>query len=127
MSRLYTDQVAVEAVGTADGLYPRTFLWRRSRYRVRSVLARWIEGAPWWRSLAYQQGVLQQGASGVRGENRRNAAERWVWRVEALSPVAQSGVYDLCCLFPDQVRDGVTGEPNAARVSRSWYLIRALD
>ena len=57
---------------------PRAFLWRGRHYAVRSVVATWLDQAPWWRTAA--------------------APVRRCWRVEATAGMA-SGVclVDLSC------------------------------
>ena len=72
----------VEVVPDATGA-PQGFRWRGQRYRVRAVLAHWVEALPWWRDLT------------------RSGGQRWCWRVEAVCPLGQIGVYDLsACELP---------------------------
>ena len=57
---------------------PRAFLWRGRHYAVRSVVATWLDHAPWWR------GATQP--------------VRRCWRVEASAGMASgSSVVDLAC------------------------------
>lgn len=57
---------------------PRAFLWRGRHYAVRSVVATWLDHAPWWR------GTTQP--------------VRRCWRVEASAGmVSGSSVVDLAC------------------------------
>lgn len=57
---------------------PRAFLWRDRHYAVRSVVATWLDPAPWWRGAA--QPV------------------RRCWRVEASAGMASgSSIVDLAC------------------------------
>lgn len=57
---------------------PSAFLWRGRHYAVRSVVATWLDHAPWWRGAA--QPV------------------RRCWRVEASAGLASgSSVVDLTC------------------------------
>lgn len=57
---------------------PKAFLWRGRHYSVRTVVATWLDQAPWWRSAS--------------------APVRRCWRVEAIAGMA-SGVslVDLSC------------------------------
>ena len=116
MSRRYADQIAVSAKGTADGIYPTEFSWRGERYRVKSVLARWIETSPWWRDSSHQQHSGQQSDEPLIGE-------RLVWRVEAGRSSARRGVYDLCHVSGGQLRKE---EPEPDQGQR-WFLVRAFD
>lgn len=61
----------------ADGLVG--FRWGRRRYRVRSVLAHWVEATAWW----------QGSSTGSQSQSRE------VWRVEAVTHAGMAGVYDL--------------------------------
>lgn len=116
MSRRYADQVAVRAESTADGIYPIEFNWRGERYRVKSVLARWIEASPWWRDPSYQQSSGQQQDEGLKGE-------RLVWRIEAGRSAAHRGVYDLCHMSVGQShKEEVEPDPG-----QRWFLVRAFD
>jgi hypothetical protein len=64
--------------GTAPEGPPSAFLWRGRHYAVRSVVATWLDHAPWWR-----------GAS---------LPVRRCWRVEASAGMASgSSVVDLAC------------------------------
>ena len=65
-------QVASDATGAPQG-----FRWRRRRYRVRAVLAHWVEARIWW------------------GEATGSSGQQQCWRVEATSPAGEVGVYDL--------------------------------
>lgn len=73
--RQYDDPVEVRRGEAED---PDQFLWRGRLWKVRAVVAHWVETGPWW-----------QGGSdgGSAGEHSRTAtdlvAERELWRVEA--------------------------------------------
>lgn len=121
MSRRYADQIVVSAEGTADGIYPTEFSWRGERYRVRSVLARWIETSPWWRDSSYRQSSGQQSDERLVGE--RLIGERLVWRVEAGRSSARRGVYDLCHVSGGRLRKE-DSEPDRGQ---RWFLVRAFD
>lgn len=92
--RNYTDQVEVRVgrpeEGAVPGLEPTQFLWRGRLWKVRSVLARWVETPPWWptaaREAAAVEGPPDQVATVVR--------DRECWRVEAGTGVG-TGVFDL--------------------------------
>ena len=107
--RRYDDPVEVRrgmipgSLGPVEG--PEQFLWRGRLWKVRDVVAHWVETGPWW------QGDPDQDL----------LAEREVWRVEAGRGLAAvdggdcggggGGVFDL-------VFDGGRG---------SWQLARAVD
>ena len=68
--RQYDDPVEVRR-GEAEG--PDQFLWRGRLWKVRTVVAHWVETGPWW-----------QGAhDDVRHAAADLLAERELWRVEA--------------------------------------------
>ena len=73
MSRRYQ----AEVIGV-EGRPPAGFRWRRRRYRVREVLAHWVEATAWW-----------------QGSNAGSSRTQEVWRVEAVSRTGDVGVYDL--------------------------------
>jgi Family of unknown function (DUF6504) len=82
--RQYDDPVEVRR-GQTEG--PDQFLWRGRLWKVRAVLAHWVETGPWW-----------QGPSTERGADL--VAERELWRVEAgrgrdLEGLDVAGVFDL--------------------------------
>ncbi len=85
MSRQYSDQITVRCAAAApmdpDGQPPEQFVWRRRRYRVVSILQRWVEVGSWWR------------AAGSAADE-----EYELWRVEAAAERRQhqAGQYDLC-------------------------------
>jgi len=83
--RRYDDPVEVRR-GQTEG--PDQFLWRGRLWKVRAVLAHWVETGPWW----------QQAAETERGADL--VAERELWRVEAgrgrdLEGLDVAGVFDL--------------------------------
>jgi hypothetical protein len=102
---------------------PEQFLWRGRLWKVRDVLAHWVETGPWWQSSGVHA-VLGADAgdagnySGSRDGGRNGVAvrsdllaEREVWRVEAGRGMAGTGIFDL-------VFDWSTG---------SWALTRCVD
>ena len=87
---------------------PQQFLWRGRLWKVRAVLAHWVETGPWWQST----GARAATGSEEAGDETREAApripigdlltERELWRVEAgrgrLTPDGDpdgGGVFDL--------------------------------
>ncbi len=130
--RRYDDPVDVRKgmVGGPDGAAveaPEQFLWRGRLWKVRDVVAHWVETGPWWQSSGVHAvlgvddgGPLDADCPGSRG-GRAGAdpgAEREVWRVEAARGRTAStgseigrGVFDL-------VFDWTEG---------SWQLVRCLD
>lgn len=89
--RRYDDPVEVRR-GMVTGIEgPEQFLWRGRLWKVRTVLAHWVETGPWWQSAGVRavvgsedlapQGVGGDGVSaGVAGDL---LGERELWRVEA--------------------------------------------
>lgn len=80
--RRYDDPVEVRR-GAGEG--PDQFLWRGRLWKVRSVLAHWVETRAWWED---------------KDPARDPVAERELWRVEAgrgrdLTGLDVSGVFDL--------------------------------
>ncbi len=81
--RLYDDPVEVRR-GETEG--PDQFLWRGRLWKVRAVLAHWVETAPWWQSTS-------EAAEPTVGADL--LVERELWRVEAGRGISTSGVFDL--------------------------------
>ncbi len=81
--RLYDDPVEVRR-GESEG--PDQFLWRGRLWKVREVLAHWVETAPWWQSSAPSGADL--------------LVERELWRVEA-GRMAAHGVFELSFNWSD--------------------------
>jgi hypothetical protein len=83
--RKYDDPVEVRRGDAED---PAQFLWRGRLWKVRAVLAHWVETGPWWQ------------ATGTDGAAVDLVAERELWRVEAgrgrdVSGLDVAGVFDL--------------------------------
>lgn len=107
--RNYSEEVEVR-VSTPEesavrGPEPTQFLWRGRLWKVRAVLARWVETPPWWPSVAASSAGQDaaplsesQEAAEVVSEGRGQIAalvqDRECWRVEA-GDRASSGVFDL--------------------------------
>jgi len=128
--RRYDDPVEVRR-GTCAGVEgPEQFLWRGRLWKVRAVLAHWVETGPWWQS-AYARAVIGSESEGV-GDAAEHAGEhaaenegprpigdllteRELWRVEAARGAAYvdsgpgvdsgepdgGGVFDLCFDWAD--------------------------
>jgi hypothetical protein len=105
--RRYDDPVEVRK-GLVTGVEgPEQFLWHGRLWKVRSVLAHWVETAPWWQSAGVQAVVGSDdpaphrpaaGPGGGRGADL--LVERELWRVEAgrgagVAGRDGGGVFDL--------------------------------
>jgi hypothetical protein len=110
---LGTAPLAGEAQGATEG--PQQFLWRGRLWKVRAVLAHWVETGPWWQStgaravIGSEDGASETEVSGERGRTPIGdlLTERELWRVEAGRPrppaitpdgdveAGISGVFDL--------------------------------
>jgi len=103
--RRYDDPVEVRAADSVDPTSdPAHFLWRGRFWKVRRVLARWVETPPWWQGEQVQAltGTDQPGTpAGRAGDGVGHLdgdlllAERDCWRVEAGRPGTPPGVFDL--------------------------------
>ena len=96
--RLYDDPVEVRR-GETEG--PDQFLWRGRLWKVRAVLAHWVETAPWWQSAseAMSEGTHEDRAPTAVGADL--LVERELWRVEAGRGVSGTGVFDLSFNWSD--------------------------
>ena len=116
--RRYDDPVEVRK-GLCEGVEgPEQFLWRGRLWKVRAVLAHWVETGPWWQS-AHARAVIgseseEAGPAGPDDGHPRPIGdllnERELWRVEAARGAAYvqspgagpddgpdgGGVFDLC-------------------------------
>lgn len=72
--RQYDDPVEVRRGDAED---PDQFLWRGRLWKVRAVVAHWVETGPWWQASSGGGGGREGG--GVTDL----VAERELWRVEA--------------------------------------------
>jgi hypothetical protein len=102
--------------GAAEG--PQQFLWRGRLWKVRAVLAYWVETAPWWQSSGVravigseEAGAEESGVGSATGDRTAPRpvlgellTERELWRVEAgrgrpgaerPAEGAGTGVFDL--------------------------------
>ena len=87
--RQYDDPVEVRRGEAED---PDQFLWRGRLWKVRAIVAHWVETGPWWQGGT---GSSEQGTA-----TTDLVAERELWRVEAgrgLQPADAEGygVFDL--------------------------------
>jgi hypothetical protein len=106
--RLYDDPVEVRR-GETEG--PDQFLWHGRLWKVRAVLAHWVETAPWWQSTSARAVI----GSDDSGDTLTTSApttgtdllvERELWRVEAgrgsgATGSERSGVFDLSFSWDD--------------------------
>ena len=121
--RRYDDPVEVRK-GVCEGVEgPEQFLWRGRLWKVRAVLAHWVETGPWWQS-AHARAVIgsETETDEVGGDAERQPrpigdllTERELWRVEAARGAAYAespgdspggepdggGVFDLCFDWAD--------------------------
>jgi Family of unknown function (DUF6504) len=111
--RRYDDPVEVRK-GWIDGQQggvegPDQFLWRGRLWKVREVVAHWVETGPWWTASGAQAVI---GANDVASTPTGVLApdlldEREFWRVEAGQPHTHSsdfaggGVFDLAFDWSD--------------------------
>ena len=102
---------------------PEQFLWHGKLWKVRDVVAHWVETGPWWQSAGARAalGTSVEGL-GAGGENAAGSdpvtlatsnvdllGERELWRVEAGSAMtsdlvgapANRGVFDLAFSWAD--------------------------
>jgi len=103
--RLYDDPVEVRR-GLVTGIEgPEQFLWRGRLWKVRAVLAHWVETGPWWQSSgvravigsddAAHAGPAATPPSTPSTPSPDLLGERELWRVEAGRGGDTDGVFDL--------------------------------
>jgi hypothetical protein len=91
--RRYDDPVETR-MGLVSGVEgPEQFLWRGRLWKVRAVVAHWVETGPWWQSGGARAvigsddqapaGAERSGSTGSRPPGADLLAERELWRVEA--------------------------------------------
>ena len=77
--RQYDDPVEVRRGEAED---PDQFLWRGRLWKVRAVVAHWVETGPWWQGAS--DGGSDGGPDGAQTRTITDlVAERELWRVEA--------------------------------------------
>ena len=83
--RRYDDPVETR-MGLVSGVEgPEQFLWRGRLWKVRAVVAHWVETGPWWQSSG-ARAVIGSDEPAVDSTTHRSAdllGERELWRVEA--------------------------------------------
>ncbi|MEO6511468.1 MAG: DUF6504 family protein [Nocardioides sp.] len=124
--RRYDDPVEVRK-GAADD--PEQFLWRGKLWKVRAVLAHWVETGAWWQSAGARAVIgsddgpplVEEGRSPVTRPGDRTGdllGERELWRVEAAAGMTPDpedgpggGVFDMSFDWADG----------------SWQLVGCVD
>jgi hypothetical protein len=106
--RLYDDPVEVRR-GETEG--PDQFLWHGRLWKVRAVLAHWVETAPWWQSTSARAVIGSDDSGDTLTTSAPTAVtdllvERELWRVEAgrgsgATGSERSGVFDLSFSWDD--------------------------
>jgi hypothetical protein len=99
--RRYADPVEVRQGPVAQGVDqgategPQQFLWRGRLWKVRAVLAHWVETGPWWQAtgaravIGTEEAAAETDGSVERGRIPQRIflgdllTERELWRVEA--------------------------------------------
>jgi hypothetical protein len=85
--RRYDDPVETRMGQVAGTEGPEQFLWRGRLWKVRAVLAHWVETGPWWQSggaravIGSDEPVPEARGTGLGGADL--LGERELWRVEA--------------------------------------------
>ncbi len=100
--RRYDDPVETRMGQVSGTEGPEQFLWRGRLWKVRAVLAHWVETGPWWQSGGARAVIgsdepaaedSDRGVGGLRGADLLR--ERELWRVEAgRGPGAGDGTGD---------------------------------
>jgi uncharacterized protein DUF6504 len=70
----------------SDDRAPAQFLWRGRLWKVRAVLAHWVETGPWWSSPGVRAAIGSEDAAEPEAGPRPLGdliTERELWRVEA--------------------------------------------
>lgn len=102
--RRYEDPVDVRRGWVTGVEGPEQFLWHGRLWKVRAVLAHWVETTPWWQSSGVRAVVGSDEAVPDRGPDPGTGTdllvERELWRVEAGAgrpggDVPGGGVFDL--------------------------------
>ncbi len=120
--RRYDDPVEVRKGAAND---PEQFLWRGKLWKVRAVLAHWVETGSWWQSADARAVIGSDDTGDDTGETlvaqrgQDLLGERELWRVEAAAGMAPvdddgdhgGGVFDLSFDWSDG----------------SWQLVGCVD
>lgn len=88
---------------------PAQFLWRGRLWKVRAVLAHWVETGPWWSSPSVRAVIGSEAGHSRPRPLGDLIAERELWRVEAgrgrsVGTVGEpdpGGVFDLAFDWTD--------------------------
>ena len=108
---LEDDTRGLGAQGATEG--PQQFLWRGRLWKVRAVLAHWVETGPWWQSTGARAAVgSEEAATETESPGRVHIGdlltERELWRVEAgrgrVTPDGEpdgGGIFDLAFDWAD--------------------------
>jgi hypothetical protein len=93
--RRYDDPVETR-MGQVSGMEgPEQFLWRGTLWKVRSVLAHWVETGPWWQSGDARAVIGSDEPDADAGRPLTRSVdllgERELWRVEAGRGAAAAG------------------------------------
>lgn len=120
--RRYDDPVEVRRgmVGAQEG--PEQFLWRGKLWKVRDVVAHWVETGPWWQSSGVRAVLGSDAADDLARDQGGDVlthdlrstdllGERELWRVEAGTGPGGGGVFDLSFSWADG----------------NWQLVGCLD
>ena len=104
--RRYDDTVDVRKGWVTGVEGPEQFLWHGRLWKVRAVLAHWVETGPWWQSPGVQAviGTDEPVSSPEAGTRLGDLlVERELWRVEAgRGPATDGGgVFDLAFDWSD--------------------------
>ena len=113
--RRYDDPVEVRKGAEDD---PEQFLWRGKLWKVRAVLAHWVETGSWWQSADARAVIGSDDTGDDTGHDTTRArppdadllGERELWRVEAGNR-GSGGVFDLSFDWSDG----------------SWQLVGCVD
>lgn len=85
--------------GPADRVEgPEQFLWHGRLWKVRAVLAHWVETGPWWQAPGVQAVIGTddpEPAPAARPPGGDLLVERELWRVEAGRGCGGDGTFDL--------------------------------
>ncbi len=104
--RRYDDPVDVRKGWVTGVEGPEQFLWHGRLWKVRAVLAHWVETAPWWQApgaravIGSEEPGSEEPGSEEPGGVLDLVSERELWRVEAgrgpgVAGAAGGGVFDL--------------------------------
>lgn len=105
--RRYDDPVEVRRGQVSGVEAPEQFLWRGRLWKVRSVLAHWVETGAWWQSAPARAALGEEPAGAGLAVGDAPAvgdllAERELWRVEAgAGAPTTAGVFELCFDWAD--------------------------